>query len=126
MSVILKAKKAAIAAGTAFLLAGAVVVGTAGSAAAAVPYTFKVCAYGNYTAYGEIPQQGGYSTYLVSPGQCQKITINSGSTYGKVWGLYNTHPNDRFYVGTANFTASKGWSGSAEGTTTSPWLRNFG
>jgi hypothetical protein len=54
-------KKVAVAAGAASLLAGALVVGTASSASAAVPYTFKVCAYGNYAAYGEIPQQGGYT-----------------------------------------------------------------
>ncbi|MGW0792715.1 hypothetical protein ACWD04_31985 [Streptomyces sp. NPDC002911] len=121
MSVISKIKKAAVTAGAVGLVAM-----TAGSASAAVPNTFKVCAYGNYTAVGELPQQGGFSTYLIRPGTCEQIPLASGTTYGKVYGFYNNNPSVKFYVGTANFTASKGWSGSAEGSTTSPWLRNFG
>jgi hypothetical protein len=121
-----KAKRTATAAAAVTLLAGAAVAATSGSASAAVPYTFKVCAYGNYTAYADIPQQGDFATELIAPGQCKQIPIASGSTYGNVWGYYNTNPGQRFYVGTATFGASTGWTGGAEGTTTSPYLVNFG
>lgn len=126
MSVVSKVKKAAVAAGVVSSLAGALLAGTAGSAAAAVPNTFKVCAYGNYTAVGEIPQQGNVRTILIRPGQCAQIPLAGGTTYGNVYGFYNTHPDVQFYVGTASFNSWTGWSGSAEGTTTSPTLRNFG
>jgi hypothetical protein len=125
MNMISKAKKAAIAAGTIVLLTGAAVAAAAGSASAAVPHTFKVCAYGNYTAYADIPQQGGLATYVITPGQCQQIPISSGSTYGDVWGYYNNAPQTRFYVGTAALNSSTGWTGGAEGTTTNPTLVNF-
>ena len=125
LSGISKMKKAAVAAGSVALVAGAVVAGTAGTASAAVPHTFKVCAYGNYAAQAELPQQGGLSTYVISPGQCQQLPIADGSTYGKVWGYYNNNPDVRFYVGTAHFNSSTGWTGGAEGTTTSPYLVDF-
>jgi hypothetical protein len=118
-------KKVALTAGAVTLVTGAAIAGTAVSASAAVPHTFKICAYGNYTAVGQVPQQGGEETYLAYPGQCQSIGLSDGTTYAKVWGFYNTHPDVQFYVGTAHFSASKGWSGAAEGPTTSPWLRNF-
>ncbi|MGW4995934.1 hypothetical protein ACWEQ3_51905 [Streptomyces mirabilis] len=126
MNVISKAKKAALTAGAVTLLAGAAVTLSAGSASAHVPGTFKVCAKGNYTAYADIPQQGGIATYEIFPGQCQQIPIADGSTYGDVWGFYNTHPDQKFYVGTAHFNAATGWTGGAEGTTTNPYLVNFG
>jgi|SRR5580700_2620812 hypothetical protein len=126
MNLTSQVRKIALTAGVVTLATGAAIAGTAVSASAAVAHTFKICAYGNYTAYGEVPQQGGFSTELASPGQCKYIPLENGSTYAKVWGLYNTHPNVQFYVGTAHFSASTGWSGAAEGTTTSPWLRNFG
>jgi hypothetical protein len=125
MSALSKVKKTAVAAGAVTLLAGAAVAGTAGTASAAVPHTFKVCAYGNYYAYADIPQQGGFATYVINPGQCQQIPIAAGSTYGNVWGFYNTHPDQKFYVGTAGFNSTTGWTGAAEGTTTSPYLVNF-
>jgi hypothetical protein len=107
-------------------VAGCGIAASAVPASAAVPHTFKLCAYGNYTAYGQIPQQGNVTTLLVTPGNCQSISLAGGTTYAKVYGLWNTHPQDSFYVGTAHFSADTGWSGSAEGTTTSPYLRNFG
>ncbi|WP_333771536.1 hypothetical protein [Streptomyces sp. IBSBF 2435] len=125
MSALSRVKQVAVAAGAITLLAGVVVAGTARSASAAVPHTFKVCAYGNYTAQADIPQQGGFATYLIFPGQCQQIPIAEGSTYGDVWGFYNTNPDQKFYVGTAGFNSATGWTGGAEGTTTSPYLVNF-
>ncbi|MEU3519931.1 hypothetical protein ABZ770_32450 [Streptomyces sp. NPDC006654] len=120
-----KVKRAAVTAGAATLLAGAAVAGSAGSASAAVPHTFKVCAYGNYSAYADIPQQNGLATFVIAPGRCEQIPIADGSTYGNVWGLWNNNPSERFYVGTATFDAATGWTGAAEGSTTSPTLVNF-
>ncbi|MFE6894618.1 hypothetical protein [Streptomyces sp. NPDC057694] len=124
MGVATKVKKAAVAAGTVTLLAGAAVAGTTASASAAVPHTFKVCAYGNYSAMADIPQQGGLATFVIKPGKCEEIPIADGSTYGNVWGFYNVS-GEKFYVGTAGFNAATGWTGGAKGSTTSPYLENF-
>jgi hypothetical protein len=120
-----KVFKGARVAVAAVAVAGCGIAASAVPASAAVPHTFKICAYGNYTAYGVIPQQGA-STLLASPGQCQQVPLASGSTYANVYGLWNTHPQDSFYVGTAHFSAGTGWTGGAEGTTTAPTLVNFG
>ncbi|MFB0619411.1 hypothetical protein [Streptomyces sp. AGS-58] len=120
------ARRACLAIGAVSCMTGAVLAGTAGPASAATAHTFKVCAYGNYTAYATIPQQGDISTVLIAPGKCGQLPIVSGSTYGKVWGVYNTNPDKSFYVGTAHFTASKGWTGAAKGTASSRYLVNLG
>ena len=123
MNKMFKGARVAIAA---VAVAGCGIAVSAVPASAAVPHTFKICAYGNYTAYGVVPQQGGRSTQLASPGQCQQISLANGSTYADVYGLWNTHPEDSFYVGTAHFSAGTGWTGGTEGTTTAPALANFG
>jgi guanyl-specific ribonuclease Sa len=120
-----KVRQAAVAVGAVSWLTGALVAGTAGSASAAAAHTFTVCAQGNYTAYADLPQQGGIATTLIRPGQCADLYISSGSTYGNVWGIYNNNPNAKFHVGTAHFTASKGWKGAAKGTTNNPYLVNL-
>ncbi|WP_225826408.1 hypothetical protein [Streptomyces naphthomycinicus] len=120
------ARRASLAVGAVSCLTGAVLAGTAGPASAATAHTFKVCASGNYTAYATLPQQGDISTVLIPPGKCGQLPLSSGSTYGKVWGVYNTNPGKSFYVGTAHFTASKGWTGAAKGTTASHYLVNLG
>ncbi|MEV0406002.1 hypothetical protein [Actinoallomurus sp. NPDC050550] len=111
---------------TAVAMAGAGIAVSAVPASAAVSNTFKICAKGNYAAYGVIPQQGYAATFLAYPGTCRSIGLGGGTTYAKVYGVYNTHPDVSFYVGTAHFSASTGWTGGAEGTTTSPYLVNFG
>ncbi|MET8946761.1 hypothetical protein ABZX30_25145 [Streptomyces sp. NPDC004542] len=121
-----KAGKAALALGAVSCLTTGAVAATAAPAAAATAHTFKVCAQGNYTAYGELPQQGGIATVLVAPGKCATLSLASGTTYAKVRGVYNTDPSKSFYVGTAHFTASKGYKGAAKGTTKNPTLVNLG
>jgi guanyl-specific ribonuclease Sa len=125
MRVMSKVKRAAVAVGAASLLAGAAVAVTAGSAEAAVPHTFKVCADGGYTIQIDLPQENDFGTTAITAGECGQLSLASGITYGNVWGFYNTHPDQRFYVGTATFNSSTGWTGGAEGTTTSPTLVNF-
>jgi hypothetical protein len=105
-------------------LATAIIMGDAASAQARRPHTFKICAYGNYAAYAEIPQQRT-STVIAHTGQCVQITTPASTTYAKVWGFWNTHPQDRFYVGTAHFKGADGYTGGANGTTGAPTLVNF-
>ncbi|MGW0925154.1 hypothetical protein ACWD3J_39895 [Streptomyces sp. NPDC002755] len=124
MSVKTKVKKAAGAAAATSLLTVGMLAGTAGSAAAA-SNTVTVCAYGNYTIYATVPQQGYAATTLIYPGQCGSIGVADSTYYANVWGLYNTHPDVRFYVGTAHFSGSAGWFGHASGTTTAPELINL-
>lgn len=94
---------------------------------AAVAHTAKICAEGNYHAYLSIPQQGGITTYDTAPGQCNQIPVANGTTYVNVWGIYNNAPYGRkFYVGTWGVNPSRGVTLGAEGTTTSPWIRDFG
>jgi hypothetical protein len=125
MSVTAQIRKVTLAVGAVTLVTGAAIAGTAVSASAAIAQTFKICAYGNYAVQGEIPQQEGRATFKAYPGHCRSIELLKGDTYAKVWGFYNTHNNVRFSVGIAHFSASKGWSGAAEGKTTSHSLHKF-
>jgi hypothetical protein len=124
MKLTTKALKTALAIGAVASLTAVAVAGTAGSASAATSHTLKVCASGNYTAYAEIPQQGGITTTLIAPGKCGQLSLSNGTTYAKVRGLKNNNPNKEFYVGTAHFSASKGWSGAAKGTSANPSLKS--
>ncbi|WP_034087615.1 hypothetical protein [Streptacidiphilus albus] len=126
MSVMSKLKRAALATGTATLLAGTAVLATSGMASAATPHVFKLCAKGNYTAFASIPQQGGFATVLITPGHCQSLPVLSTTTYGDVWGLYNTGHHAKFLVGQVHFKAGAGWSGAAEGKTNSAHLVKLG
>jgi hypothetical protein len=125
MSFISKVRKATLAAGAVTLATGAAVAGTAAAASAATPHKLKICAYGNYAAYAEIPQQGGAASFLAFPGHCESIGLVNGTSSAKIYGLYNSGNYAKFYVGTAHFSASKGWFGAAEGKTTSHYLRKF-
>jgi hypothetical protein len=95
-----------------------------GSAAADTAGEFKVCAYGDYAAYVDIPQQGGFSSYIAFPGTCEEIPIASGTTYGNVYGIWNTNPNS-FYIATVGLSASTGYTVAAEGTTASPYSEHL-
>jgi hypothetical protein len=124
MSVTSQVRNFTLAAGAVTLVTGAAIAGTAVSASAAVPHKFKLCAYGNYEAFG-IVEPSDLQTVDIPSGECASVPIGDGSTYAKVWGKYNTNHKVHFYVGTAHFSESKGWSGAAQGTTTNPSLRDF-
>jgi hypothetical protein len=123
MSFISQVRKVALAAGAVTLLTGAAIAGTAGAASAAAPHTLKICAYGNYKAFAQL--SGGWQSLVESRGQCESISLANGTSSAKIYGLYNSGNHAKFYVGTAHFSASKGWSGAAEGKTTSRHLRKF-
>lgn len=95
------------------------------SAAADTAGEFKVCAYGNYAAYVEIPQQGGAESFIAFQGECQELGIASGTTYGNVYGIWNTHPDQSFLIATVGLNPSTGYTAGAEGTTTSPYIVHF-
>ena len=110
---------------TSLLASAALVTGVVASATPAQarqPHTLKLCGKGNYATYAEIPQQGGVATVIAFPNTCTQIYSADGTTYAKVWGIWNTHPQDRFYVGTVHFDGAAGWTGGSGGTTTSPHL----
>ncbi len=96
--------------------AGAVLSTTPASAAAKL----TLCSYGNYSAYATLPQQGGFATYTVAPGHCSSINVSGSTTYAKVYGLWNTHPNDSFFIVTAHFDGAQGVDIYVSGTTTDP------
>jgi hypothetical protein len=123
MSFISQVRKIALAAGAVTLATGAAIAGTAAAASAAAPHKLKICAYGNYWAFAQLP--GGRESFLAAPGHCASIGLVSGVSSAKIYGLYNSGNHAKFSVGTAHFSASKGWSGAAEGKTTSHFLRQF-
>jgi hypothetical protein len=121
MSFISRTRKATLATGAVTLATGAAIAGTAGAASAATPHHLKICAYGNYYAVAHLP--GGHEAGA-TPGHCQSISLGNDISSASIWGVYNTN-GYRFYVGTVHFSASKGWSGAAEGKTTNHYLRKF-
>jgi hypothetical protein len=123
MRFISQVRKITLAAGAVTLATGAAIAGTAGAASAATPHTLKICAYGNYWAFAQLP--GGREGFPAAPGHCKSIGVGSGISSAEIYGLYNSGNHGKFYVGTAHFSASKGWSGAAEGKTTSHSLLKF-
>jgi hypothetical protein len=122
MSFIAQVRKVTLAAGAVTLATGAAIAGTAAAASAATPHTLKICAYGNYFAFAHLPN--GHEVGAV-PGHCRSISLGNEVRSATIWGIYNSGNHAKFYVGTAHFSASKGWSGAAEGKTTSHYLRKF-
>lgn len=107
-------------------MTGVAVGVSVGSADADVAGQFKVCAYGNYAAYVQIPQQGGIQSFIAPQGTCTEVSIAPGTTYGNVYGIWNTDPDQSFYIGTVGLDAGTGYTAAAEGTTTSPYLVHLG
>ncbi|MGW7674591.1 hypothetical protein ACWGJX_47525 [Streptomyces sp. NPDC054775] len=61
------------------------------------PNTVQFCADGNYRAEFQLPQQG--TTVEVPQGSCSGIIhLGSSTTYAKVYGFWNTHPDQKFWV----------------------------
>ena len=121
-----KLKRAAVAATAAGVLSGVVIAGTAAAASAStIPGgTVQICAQGNYTAYIVFPYRGGFASTLVPRGQCW-INYMGGNSWEpiKVYGVWNTHPDQSFYIGTEWYDGAVSGIGiGAEGSTTSPYL----
>ncbi|MGW1004756.1 hypothetical protein [Streptomyces sp. NPDC002520] len=110
-------KWAGATAGATALAAAAVVMGASGPASAATGST-TICAP-NYKVHYELPQQG--SSGDIPRGVCQYIPLESGTSYVKVWGYWNTNPGT-FYVGTGHPQNPGSTWFTAAGSTTSPYL----
>ncbi|WP_327247930.1 hypothetical protein [Streptomyces sp. NBC_01320] len=111
-------KRAAAAAGATAVAAAGMVMGVAAPASAATS-TSTICASGNYRVHFEFPQQG--TSGDVSRGVCQVVPLQSGTSYVKIWGYWNTNPG-MFYVGTGHPQNPGSTTFYAGGTTTSPYL----
>ncbi|MPY30765.1 hypothetical protein FNH09_05390 [Streptomyces adustus] len=99
-------------------MATGLLAGTASSASASTiqKQWIQLCAQGNYPAYLSFPWRGGYTSTIVSPGQCQwwnvpsdhrwepvdVVDVWSGATVGTAW--YN---GDESGLG----TGAEGWEG---------------
>ncbi|MFG2883083.1 hypothetical protein ACGFYV_12410 [Streptomyces sp. NPDC048297] len=112
-------KRTAVALGLATASVG-LMLGNAGSASAASAYQLTLCSQGNYSAYADVPQQGG-STVLVAPGHCTTIGLSGNTTYANVRGKWNTN-NGTFYIDTVPIKAYKGVQINTYGVTTGPYL----
>ncbi|MEV7524626.1 hypothetical protein [Streptomyces sp. NPDC091371] len=117
MNLTTRIKRAGVAGATA-VAAAAVVMGVAVPASAATG-TATVCASGNYKVHFEFPQQG--SSGDVPRGVCQYVPLQSGTSYVKIWGYWNTNPGT-FYVGTGHPQNPGSTWFYAGGTTTNPYL----
>jgi hypothetical protein len=124
-----KLKLAVAALGTAGALSGAVIVGgTAAASASTIPGGHvQICAQGNYTAYIVFPYRGGFSSTLVPQGQCWWDYMGGNSWEPiNVYGIWNTHPDQSFYIGTEWYDGAVSGIGiGAEGVTTSPYLETW-
>lgn len=107
------------------VLAGLATGLSVGGAAADTPGEFKVCAEGNYAAFVQLPQQGGFESFVAFPGTCEEIGIAPGTTYGNVYGIWNTHPDQSFLIATVGLSASTGYTAGAENVTTAPCIEHF-
>ncbi len=100
------------------------------ASASTIPYQHvEVCAQGNYTAYAQFPSGlGGFETTLIPPGTCwyESVPAVGGATGWQpinVYGIWNTHPDQSFYIGTEWYNADVSGIGiGAERVTTSPYL----
>jgi hypothetical protein len=124
-----KLKLAAVALSTAGALSGAAIVGgTASASASTIPGGHvQICAQGNYTAYIVFPDRGGLSSTLVPQGHCWWDYMGGNSWEPiNVYGVWNTHPDQSFYIGTEWYDGAVSGIGiGAEGVTTSPWLETW-
>jgi hypothetical protein len=116
-------RKVTLAAGAVTLVTGAAIAGTAISASAAIPHTFKICAWGDYYAFAFSEPQTG--EVLVAPGHCASFSLGRSTTSAIVTGRKSSNLSEAFKLGTVHFKASKGWSGAAEGSNSHHWLRDF-
>ncbi|MGW7673248.1 hypothetical protein ACWGJX_40080 [Streptomyces sp. NPDC054775] len=84
------------------------------------PNTVELCAFGNYRAEIQLPQQG--TTVDVPQGSCSgEIHLGAGTTVANIYGFWNTHPDQKFWVGQVNnLRAISTVEISAGGATTSP------
>ncbi|MGW0996451.1 hypothetical protein ACWD5V_24845 [Streptomyces sp. NPDC002523] len=111
-------KRAAAAFGATAVATAGMVLGVA-APASAVTGTTTICASGNYRVHYEFPQQGSVGD--ITRGVCQTIPLESGTSYVKIWGYWNTNPGT-FYVGTGHPQNPGSTWFYAGGTTTSPTL----
>jgi hypothetical protein len=119
-------KRIVAAVSTVGVLSGVVIAASAGVASASTIPTGRVqlCAQGNYAAYLQFPDRGGLESALVPQGQCwdQYMGGNSWEPI-KVYGVWNTNPNQSFYIGTEWYDGAVSGIGiGAEGVTTAPCL----
>jgi hypothetical protein len=119
-------KSAAVAAGG-VVIVSALAFTTAGSAAAATTANqFTLCATGNYAAYVTFPDRGKASSFVAEAGTCQTVkTTGDTSEHITVFGLYNTHPDVHFTVGSFVYNDAVGGGADAAGTTTAPKLERW-
>lgn len=128
-------RRIALAAGGAGVVAGVAIAvpGTASAATAVIGAgNIELCANGNYTAQMEF--QGTINngatlketfTSKVPQGTCQVFSVPSFSQAEITFGFFNTHPDQRFTVGSS--VAQPGGPAQlirAEGTTTDPTFKD--
>ncbi len=121
-----KFKRMAAAVGTAGVLSAAVITASAGAASASTLPKGRVqlCSQGNYTAYLKFPYRGGLESYAVPRGKCWNHYMGGNRWEPiKVYGVWNSHPNQSFYIGTKWYDGAVSGIGiGAEGSTTKPYL----
>jgi hypothetical protein len=115
----------AVAVGTVGVLSGAGVAASVGPASAStIPKGYvQLCAQGNYRAYITFPHRK-LQSFTVKPGTCWKEYMGGqGSERIRVYGWWNTHSNQSFYIGSRKYDGAVSGIGiGAEGVTTKPYL----
>jgi hypothetical protein len=123
-------KRALVALAASGAVSGAVLgASITGASASTIPYQHvEICAQGNYTAQAYFSTGlGNFWTTLIPAGTCWYEDVPGAGGTGwqaiEIYGFWNTHPNQNFYIGTEFYNpASSGIGIGAEGVTTSPYL----
>jgi hypothetical protein len=102
------------------------------ASASTIPYQHvQICAQGNYTVQAYFSTGlGNFLTTLIPAKTCWYHDVPGVGGTGwqpiKVYGFWNTHPNESFYIGTEYYNLdSSGIGIGAEGVTTHPYLWNW-
>jgi hypothetical protein len=117
--------RVAAAVATVGALSGTIITASAEAAPASSIHKgyVQLCAQGNYSAFITFPKRE-LQSFTVKPGDCWKTLMGArGKETIKVYGYWNSHPNQSFYIGTENFSGGVSGIGiGAEGVTTKPYL----
>jgi len=119
-------KRAALSIGTvgAAATAAALLATPAASAAPTASGALELCSQGNYSSVVEFPARGGFSTFVISPGQCHTTTgLGDRDSYEdiNVYGIDGA--GNRFGVkgGNGHFNPSRGGTVITYGTPGDAW-----
>ncbi|GAA4531710.1 hypothetical protein [Amycolatopsis samaneae] len=117
-------KRVALSSGTvgAAVAAAALLATPAASAAPAASGALKLCSQGNYPSTVEFPARGGFSTFVINPGQCHTTTgLGDRDSYEDINVYGFDGAGNRFGAGSGHFNPHRGGNVITYGTPGNAW-----